>query len=113
MGATTIKYYLTADGFQKLTCLAPCPLWFMKVSDPSKSAMFSAGKYDKTLEFTNAHLGGKKPEAMKHVCDTILDAILKHLRRGGNTTVHLSLPFVRLDEKATRMLRFILILCVL
>lgn len=100
MGATTIKYFMTAEGFQKVTCLAPCPIWFMKVSDPSKSAMFSSGRYEKTLEFTNAQLGCMRHEAMKHVWSASLEAMLKCLRCGSATTVHLSLPFVRLEEKA-------------
>ena len=50
----TVKYWLTAEGYQKLTSLCPCAVWFAKAGLEEKKAMFVAGLKESTIECADA-----------------------------------------------------------
>ncbi|CAE7035549.1 unnamed protein product [Symbiodinium sp. CCMP2592] len=70
----TMHYFMSAEGFQKLTSLCPCPVWFVKPVTDAKKALFESSEVEETVECSDAH--------------------------GGKITVHLRMPFIAIREQA-------------
>ena len=52
----TMHYFMTAEGFQKLTSLCPCPVWFDKPVTDAKKALFLSSEIEETMECSDAYL---------------------------------------------------------
>ncbi|CAE7717113.1 unnamed protein product [Symbiodinium sp. CCMP2456] len=70
----TMHYFMSAEGFQKLTSLCPCPVWFVKAVADAKKALFVSSELEETMECSDAH--------------------------GGKVTVHLRVPYIAIREEA-------------
>ena len=54
VGGIQVKFWLTAEGFQKLTSLCPCPFWLVKPAADEKKSMFISSLTKITMSFANA-----------------------------------------------------------
>ena len=52
----TMHYFMSAEGFQKLTSLCPCPVWFVKAVADARKALFVSSELEETVECSDAYL---------------------------------------------------------
>ena len=55
-GEIPLTFWMSAEGYQKLTSLCPCMVWMMKAVSDTKKAMFAGGAIEETLECADACL---------------------------------------------------------
>ena len=53
----TINFYMSGEGFNKLTSACPCPVWMMKVAADHNKAMFATDTPEETFDVADAPLG--------------------------------------------------------
>ena len=57
LGGVEVTFWLSGEGYSKLTSLCPCPLWMVKPGLDEKKAMFLSSFEEKTFDFADAWLG--------------------------------------------------------
>ena len=53
-GDLKVEYYLHSDGFAKVTCAVPCPIWMFKTGYTEDKALFKGCVEDETIDVSDA-----------------------------------------------------------
>ena len=102
-----VTYWMSPEGFQKMTSLCPCACWMAKAGVEEKKAVFKTGIVESPKDFCDAWPG--LPSDCGASCCCLVgpwSLVVGHLRHGVQRTVHMTFPFMQMRDDAQGLTSF-------